>query len=151
MKYILKVLIIYFLLGCSNKFKIDKKELIKFEEAYYQEWVAGIKGAGAGINITLIPMKEIRDNSIKVQGIYFRNEYTKLTFYQASKFQGTIKTNKNDSTTSLEGDKIESTTKKKSIPFKLKENEAIISYVKDGKKRYFKITLTKKRLKDLPM
>tara|TARA_B100001059_G_C17674913_1_gene496490 strand:- start:618 stop:821 length:204 start_codon:yes stop_codon:yes gene_type:complete len=66
------------------------------------------------------------------------------------KFQGTIKTKENsrdsfellqdNSENAKEDNKKE---KSKEVPFKLNDNDAVISYVENGAKKYFKITLVK--------
>lgn len=148
------------MVGCANKYQIEQQSALVFSESYYQRWTAGVKGGGSGINIylTLKPEVNLDAESIQVEGIYFKDFYTKLQFYPPTKFQGAIKTkgNSKDAFELLQGGSVnkdpkEDTEKKIEIPFQLENNEAVISYKKKGVQKYVKITLVKKDMMNQPM
>lgn len=157
MKFLFRLSIVIFLVSCSsnNKFKIEKEQPLQLKEAYFEQWTSGVKGGGSGLNIFLISEKKGENKDVQIEGIYFQDSYTTLTFYQPNKYQGFIKTKGNDSSFALDegGKKVDASTKQKEeeIPFELGDNEAVISYVKEGKKKYFKVTMVKKEMKTLPM
>ena len=153
-------LTIFMIVGCGNKYQIEKQSVLDFSESYYQRWTAGVKGGGSGINIflTLKPEVNLDDKNIQVEGIYFKEFYTELQFYPPTKFQGAIKTkgNSKDAFELLQGGSANNESnkddeKKVEIPFQLENNEAVISYKEKGVQRYFKITLAKKTMMNQPM
>lgn len=156
MKYLFRLCIVILFASCSsNNFKIEKEQPIQLKEAYFEQWTSGVKGGGSGLNIFLISEGKTENKEVQIEGIYFNNSYTTLKFYQPNKYQGHIKTKGNDTKLVLgeDGKNVNTETKQKEekIPFELKENEAVVSFLKEGKKKYFKITMVKKEMQHLPM
>lgn len=128
---------------CSSTKNLQDKAPAKFGQVYCQKWVAGIQGGGAGLNI-FIPTE---DTSIILDSVYFRGKAAKLEVqYQKGKIfigrfisdfnkkKDIIMSNEPKAEFGNEMPKVPQT-----IPFKLKDNECVISY-KDGKTiKYFKI------------
>ena len=123
-------------LGCANTYKLEKKSELNFTESYYKNWSSGVKDGGSGFNIYLSLDNSNNDKNIKIEGIYFKEKYTNLKPQGDNKFQGFIK---------------DGVSNEVEIPFKLKENEAVISYLVKEKLKYVKINLTKKSTMDFPM
>lgn len=151
MKKIYSFIVFCLVFGCSsNNFKLEDKSLVDFKEAYFQNWTAGIKGGGSGYNITILT-KESSLVNIKIEGIYFKNDYSKLNFVKPNKYQGFVKSDKNSDVINptLNGDKVKTIKEEKEIiPFQLKDNEAVIMCIKDSKKKYFKLILKEKQLEE---
>ena len=151
MKKIYTLIIVALFFSCSsNKFKIEKKAVVDFKEAYFQKWTAGVKGGGAGFSVILIS-----SNSKKVQldGVYFRDYFAKLKFHEPNKYQGFVKTNENSkgNTVSLDGTDVKQPqVEKVKIPVELKQNEAVIAYKDKGKIKHFKVTLKEKQMMLVP-
>ena len=61
---------------CSSIKKIQQTVPLDLGQVYYQAWIAGIEGGGAGLNI-YIPTE---DNSIELDSVYFRGKAAKLEF-----------------------------------------------------------------------
>ncbi len=127
---------------CSGTRSLDKKAPVKFENPYYQSWVAGVEGGGSGINVFL-PLKE---KNSELDSIYFRGQSAKLEWKQeAGVYVGRFNSElnrKNDMI--LSSDPMEEygnqlPVVKTSIPFELRDDECVISYQKRGKTRYFKL------------
>ncbi|WP_178991255.1 hypothetical protein [Winogradskyella schleiferi] len=96
----------------------------------FQEWYAGIKVGGTGINI-FVPITNLSDN-VEIDRIYFRNLTGKLNEKNGKYFA------------ILENDSKNYTFKKPEAPadypFRLKDDECVVSYVEGGTTKYLKIT-----------
>ncbi|PQJ80457.1 hypothetical protein [Polaribacter porphyrae] len=133
----------------SNNYKIEKRPTPEIEKAYYQDWASGIKGGGAGYSVYLF-FKE--NTNITIEGIYFKNKYSKIKFQGKNKYQAFVKNNENLEKSNMDDtEPIKKEDKLEKIPFELKGNEAVISYIENEQKRFMKITLNKNENMDLPM
>ncbi len=128
-----------------DKDQFDTESPVKFSQKMYQDWVGGKPGS-QGTLVTLIG--EIPAKNIQFDSIYFKSNVAKLNV-QLSDQELTltanfVKMNPKDRDLILSGDAKEefgNTAPKKlpNIPFKLADNEAIISYFYKKKKRYYKL------------
>ncbi len=119
---------------CANSKEIatttfEEQAPFKVKSVYFQEWYAGIKVGGTGINIFL-PITDVAEN-VEIDRVYFRNLTGKL-----------IK--KDGNYISLLKNKSPNYTFKKAeasieYPFTLSDNECAISYIENGKTKYLKI------------
>lgn len=150
-RHIFKLFLLVCLLGCSNQFKLEKNSSLTVKEFHYQEWVSGLKGGGAGYNIFLLLDKNSMNSDFQIQGLYFREKYCKLKSQGDSKYQGFIKTSENIipniSDNSVSVDKSED----EKIPFSLEKNNAVLSFTENGKQKYVKLKLNKKKNQYFPM
>lgn len=149
MKSIVNIILISIVLtgftNCSSAQKLEKQVSFKIGEVYYQHWVAGIKGGGSGVNI-FIPIDNL-DNNVKLDSVYFKGKATKLEVKPNTPtlFIGRFLTLANSHADIVMSDKPEEEygnqlpEQTKKSPFELEENECVISYIQDGKSRYFKI------------
>ncbi len=132
---------------CSSSKKLQSKTPIEFGDAYFQKWVAGVKGGGSGINI-FIPINESISEEFILDSVYFRGKVAKLEVKPNDKtlYIGRFKTGFN----TMKPDIIMSSDSKEEygnqlpkieekIPFDLKDNECIVSYKKSDKTKYYKI------------
>ena len=129
---------------CSSTKKLQAEAPLTIENVYFQKWVAGIEGGGSGLNI-FIPTK---DSSIVLDSVYFRGKAVKLETKPQDKslyigrFKSQFNQKQHDIVMSSDakaeyGNKLPITMKK--VPFELKTDECVVSYM-DGKKvKYFKI------------
>lgn len=131
---------------CSSAQKLQKEAPVKFENAYYQYWVAGIQGGGSGINL-FIPIDGIMKENIRLDSVYFRGKASKLEFKpnNPSLFIGRFSSAANQKKDIIMSNKPnaeygnEAPKMKAKIPFELKENECVVSYKEGVKTKYFKI------------
>ena len=149
MKSIVNIVLISIVLtgftNCSSAQKLEKQVSFNIGEVYYQHWVAGIKGGGSGVNI-FIPIDDL-GNNIQLDSVYFRGKAAKLEFKPHSptlfigRFMSLFNQKKDiimsDKPEEEYGNQLPEQTKKS--PFELDANECVISYIQDGKSRYFKI------------
>jgi hypothetical protein len=152
----IKILSILFLLlgfsQCGGS-TLVKKSTLKVEKAFYNKWFGGQRGVrGTKVEIHLKDASEV----IFV-ALYFQGKRTKVEVSQMEKFTRIIahfstlkRKNRNlildaDITKELEN----TLPSLEEFPFQLKENEAILSYKKEGKTLYFKIENIKK-LQSIP-
>jgi hypothetical protein len=110
----------------SSKLEIQDTAVFQIDRIYFQEWFAGISVGGTGMNM-YFPNLNARSN-VEMDSVYFRNLKGKLTPGRAD-YTAILK-NKSP---------YDTTTAKVKIPFKLLDNECIISYYENGEKKYFKI------------
>ncbi|ULC59782.1 hypothetical protein MBM09_02110 [Flaviramulus sp. BrNp1-15] len=124
--------------------KLQDKAPLEFGDAHYQNWVAGVKGGGAGFNL-FIPIKA-NINKVVLDSVYFKNKKTKLEYVNDSLLVGRFKTEMNqkeDIIMSNEpyaeyGNKAPQLPEK--IPFELKEDECVISYKEGENTKYYKLS-----------
>jgi hypothetical protein len=140
---------IFFCCSASNNKtlpKFQKNIPFKILSAEITNWVGGQPGV-RGIKVSI----KIDHKDIKLDSFYFRNQKTALELVTNSnppKYIGVFVTSKGlndyvldkDSTKEF-GNKPKSAPEK--IPFKLENNEAIISYQKEYKYYYYKINSIK--------
>ena len=123
------IAVIILMLGffqCANTYKLDKVAPTKFKDVYFQKWNAGIQEGGSGVNVFI----KVEDESVALDSVYFRGKGTKLIVYPNNSILHIGKfTPQNNST----------------IPFKLKDDECVLSYSKGKKIHYFKISKIKER------
>ena len=129
--------------------QFDKKAPVIITEAFYQDWVGGRPGSKG----TLVSVKlNNPDAKIIFDSIYFNNKAVKL---QSNLIKNELTLKGNFVVTTKPNDIILHADPKKEfgnsppklaakIPFELAENEAVISYTINDKKRYFKVENIKK-------
>jgi len=154
----LLVLIVTGFSQCSSAQKLQTEAPVKIGNAYYQHWVAGIQGGGSGINL-FITVAGIINKSIQLDSVYFKGKVSKLEFKpsNSSLFIGRFPSDVNSKKDIIMSNKPkgeygnETPIRKVKIPFELKENECVISYLERGKTKYFKIkNVVKKQPEYLP-
>lgn len=128
-----------------DKNSFDKKPPVDLTKIYYQDWVGGRPGS-SGTMVTLIAKKPV--NEITFDSIYFNKKVMKIesqfTGDQLTLTANFIKQSPKDRDLILHADPKEEFGNKpprpaSKIPFELSENEAVVSYIVNGKKRYFKL------------
>ena len=124
----------------SNKSFVQNPPF-KIAEAYYQDWVAGVQDGGSGTNVHII--FEAKDADVVIQNIYFRNRIleAKGNINEPKQFVGYLK-NEAQRDVIMDADPLEEAqnTPPKTFPFQLENNQAVLEYWFEGKKRYFKIS-----------
>ncbi len=110
----------------SSKYTLQDNATFQTDRIYYQEWFAGIDVGGTGMNIYFPNLNS--NNKVEIDSVYFRNLKGKLTKGRAD-YTAILK-NKSPYDTAASEVK---------IPFKLSDNECVISYYENGEKKYFKI------------
>jgi hypothetical protein len=140
---------------CTSTRKVQTNMPLEIGKAYYQNWIAGIEGGGSGINLYIPITSNV--NHIELDSVYFQNKVTKLELTNKKLAIGHFKTNPNqkkDIIMSNEpyaeyGNQVPGFDKK--IPFELKGNQCVISYIERSKTKYFMIdSIIKKQLLAYP-
>lgn len=116
--------------------KLEKNSPTELENVYYQKWNAGTQEGGSGVNVFI----KIKDASVTLDSLYFRGQVTELKVKPNNHllYVGRFKSN-----ISASNDKSQESS---DFPFELKDNEGVISYFKDNKVRYFKISNIEQRV-----
>jgi hypothetical protein len=145
MKFITPLILALIFLGFFNC-KAPQESVMQFQSTppleivapYYKSWVAGIEGGGAGINVFL-PLKE--NGKISIDSLHFTRD--KLII---GRFNNSVNQPKDIimSSNSQDEYKNKSVLLRDTSPFKLAQNECIISYEVNGKRLYYKISNLKK-------
>lgn len=102
-------------------------------EVYFQEWVAGVRGGGSGVNVHFT-IEEYADE-VKIKELYFRNKVVKIKRSPQNRdaFIGFFKTALNqDVVMDRDPAKEAENTPPEAFPFQLEKNEAVVSYVHNG-------------------
>lgn len=108
---------------------LEKTPVLQLEQVQFQEWYAGIKVGGTGINMFFPNIKT--DENIRLDAVYFRNMKGKLQKEKAM-YTAVLK---NDSPYYT----WQPVKKPSDYPFDLKDNECVISYIENGTTKYIKI------------
>jgi hypothetical protein len=131
-----------FFVQCSTTQNIDLNPPVDIVEVYAQSWVAGVRGGGSGTNVFLTVSEEMALDSI-----YFLGKRAKLSLIdsQSNRYVARFSSNENSSKDLI----MHSDPKKeygntldnlpRQFPFQLAPNEAVVSYQKRNKTRYFTI------------
>ena len=150
----LSFLVIAVIMGCANAYKLEKKSNLNFTESYFKSWSSGVKDGGSGYSIFLFLDKnfDLKNNKTEIKGIYFKEKYASIKAQGENKFQAFVKDGSIVNVIVEKGKKeIVETKEDEKIPFELKENEAVISYLVNDKNKYVKIILNEKKTMDFPM
>ncbi|MFP4844622.1 hypothetical protein [Winogradskyella sp. PE311] len=107
----------------------EEQAPFKVKPAYFQEWYAGIKVGGTGINIFL-PITDIAKN-VQIDQVYFRNLKGKLTKKNGKYYALLKNTSQNYTFTKSEAPA--------DYPFVIGDNECAISYKENGATKYIKV------------
>lgn len=102
----------------------------KVKTISFQEWYAGIKVGGTGMNV-FVPIVNKEDN-IKIDSVYFRNLKAKLV-EDSGRYTAVLK-NKSPYYTFKKAEK------DPDFPFTLEDNECAISFVENGVTKYVKVS-----------
>ncbi|TXD70314.1 hypothetical protein [Aequorivita lipolytica] len=124
----------------GSKMSFEQNPPFKIAEAYYQNWVAGVKEGGSGTNVH-ITFSEI-DPNVVIQNIYFKKQIleAKGNVNEPKQFVGYLK-NEQQRDIIMDSDPIKEAqnTPSKTFPFELENNQAVVEYWFSGKKNYYKI------------
>lgn len=139
--YLFLALITFSTIACTSaKHKLEESSSIKVSKVYFQEWYAGIKVGGSGVNI-FFPNLESSE-SIVIDSVYFRKLSGKLSKGRA-RYSAVLKRNSqdyNNISSAYNDDEKRKALKAINFPFLLKHDECVISYIEHGEKKYYKIT-----------
>ncbi len=141
MKNIIIAIVAVFLIQCKSA-QFDSKPPIKIPGATFNNWVGGQPGV-SGIRVIIGYEKQA---DIELQKSSFPNKISKVEAYVRK--DKTFLVGHIDTSSREKEDMILERDSKKEIknklpeakfPYELKENEAVISYLKNGKIKFFKI------------
>ncbi|MDP2686944.1 MAG: hypothetical protein Q8O62_06965 [Aequorivita sp.] len=125
----------------SSKTTFEQNPPFKIAEAYYQNWIAGVKDGGSATNIHIL-FNEMDPDAV-IQNIYFRNQKleAKGNVNEPNKFVGYLK-NEPQRDVIMDSDPIKEAQNKlpDPFPFQLEDNEAVVEYWFGGKKNYYKVS-----------
>lgn len=124
----------------SNNSELDftTNPPFKIQKVYSQKWVAGVKGGGSGTNL-YITLSEASEG-IQFKELFFRNKKIEVSSSK-NKVIGYFK-NKNNQDVIMDGNATNEAANipPEKIPFQLKDNEAVVSYLENDKVVYYKIS-----------
>ena len=142
-------------LNCASSQSLEKSIPLEIGDVYFQNWVAGVKGGGSGVNL-FIPIIS-NTNNIILDSVYFRGKKVKLELKNNTLYVGYFKSLINEKKDIvMSSNRIEELNNPvpkipKNIPFKLENNECVVSYKNNGKTKYHKLSnITEKEKQYLP-
>jgi len=124
----------------TTSYKLTQDAPFIIDDVYYQDWVAGVQDGGSGTNVH-ITFKEFTED-VRIDSIYFRNKTEKAKSAPQARKQyiGYFKKRTNrDIVMDSDSKKEAQNTPPKSFTFELADNDAVVSYVKNGTTHYYKI------------
>ena len=117
-------------------------------QAYYQKWIAGVQGGGAGINL-FIPVDELPEN-IQLEKVFFQKMAAPIKKETDTLWVARFVTNVNRerdivmSNNPIE-EAVNTPQEQGNFPFRLEDTEAGLSYRQDGVLKYSKILNLKEK------
>ena len=119
---------------------------LEISAPYYNTWVAGVEGGGSGVTVFL-PL--IENGNIVIDSLHFRGEKSAVETRDKliiGRFNSSVNQPKDIIMSSNPQDeyKNKSVLLRDTTPFKLAQNECVISYEVNGKRLYYKISNLKK-------
>ena len=124
-KFIAQSILVWILMvcffQCATTIQLEKNPPIDIEDVYFQKWNAGIKEGGSGINLLV----KTKSNSIPLDSVYFRNKIVKLNVESRNE--------------NIYIGRFTSNVKIIDIPFKLDNDDCVISYNSLDGIGYFKL------------
>jgi len=134
--------------GKNKDYNLQEKAPFTITKASYQDWIAGVKGAGSGTNVSFTI--EDLDPTIKIIAVYFKKSKSNVHKVEPNNYRASFKNNLNreGGDIILDIDPLKEVANKvpETIPFTLANNEAVVSYAKnDGEEKYVKISNLKQQ------
>ena len=129
---------------CSSSKSLEQNPPFNVGSVYSETWTAGVEGGGSGYNI-FIP---VENHSVQLDSVYYKGRSAKLETKPSNEslYIGRF-LNENNSPQDiiLSNDPKEEAKNKlpkvpENIPFELKDDECVITYLKEGKVHYVKIS-----------
>ena len=133
MKYLVTILLSLVIISCGSTHIIAQDNI---ESATYQGWVGGVRGGGGGINFNL-KLKSELPKGVELKRVIFKGFEVPFTQQDALSYNAAIITGVNQER--FEGDKKSTSTSPKNDT-QLKDNEAVLVFLKNGKEYQQKIT-----------
>lgn len=130
--------------NCSKQvgdYTIQKTFPASIQEVYFQNWVAGVQGGGAGTYF-YIEFKEKLSKDINLHQVYFRNKKS-VVKQESEKLYNVLflsEANQRTETGSSDENQQKSDATVIHPPFPINENEAVLEYSYKGKKQWYKLT-----------
>jgi hypothetical protein len=109
--------------------KFQKQTPFMLKSVLFQEWYAGVKVGDKGINV-FIPINDLGDG-VTLKDIYFRSLSGKLV-KENNKYIAVLKQQSYNYAPFSDSKQIV-------FPFKLRDNECVISYIENGQTKFCKI------------
>ncbi|AVI50648.1 hypothetical protein C5O00_05475 [Pukyongia salina] len=108
--------------------KLEQDPPFSVKDAYYQDWVAGIKEGGSGTNVYLA-LENFTDKVV-IEKIYFRKKITKAQISPQirNQYVGYFKNDDKDMVMDIDPVKEAVNAPREPFPFSLEHNEAVIAY-----------------------
>lgn len=125
----------------NGDYKLEKNPPFSVKDAYYQDWVAGIKEGGSGTNV-YITLDDFTDDVV-IEKIYFRDKVVKaqISPQNRKQYAGYFRNEQGkDIVMDIDPVKEAQNTPPETNPFKLEHNEAVIAYLHMDKVKYTRIT-----------
>ncbi len=128
----------------TNNSNFTSNPPFKIQEIYFQKWVAGVRGGGSGTNV-YITFSEVSEGVV-FQELFFKNKKSKLNVTSKNQVVANFKSTQNFGVI-MDGDPTKEAvnTPPEKIPFQLEKSEAVISYSKNGKVNYYKVSNIKEK------
>ena len=122
-----------------ESFVLTQNTPFTIKNSYYQNWVAGVKEGGSGLNI-YITIDDILEGVI-LKEFYFQGNIFEVKSSKNSVFVGYYK-NETEKDFIMDSNSTKETANipPKRFPFKLENNEVVLSYEYHNKMYYYKIS-----------
>jgi len=138
----------------SSRIKLEDNPPFTISEATYQDWVAGVQGAGSGTNVTI--MVASMEPGVNIKQLYFHQDIVPVQAIAGkdNMYTASLKTDLNqggDTEMNIDPKQEAKNTPPTKIPFELGENEAVVSYEYQGETAYYKVeNMVRKPMMALP-
>lgn len=160
--FLVALLALFGFTNCGNGKKLQEDAPLPIEQPFYTTWTGGVKTAGSGLNL-YIPVNSTESREVELDSAYFRGRKAKLErsgedvgSSHSDVYVAYFRTAEKQKAPELimhRDPKKEFGNKPPEIigdfPFELEDDEAVISYKKNGKTGYFKLSNIRRQKEDV--
>jgi len=124
--------------AATNRMQYDFSTEIN--KTYFQDWVSGVRGGGAGTNFYIVFEKQL-PKEIILGDLFFRDKKAPATAISETTYQSRFSNKENNPRDDISANGSES--RMVSAPFPIKDNQALLEYYENGELKYYLITNVK--------
>lgn len=147
--------------GCANGKKVQEQTSVHIGQPFYTTWSGGVRTAGSGLNL-YIPVDPSLVGELELDSVYFRGRKAKLEAAREGEkedyalYVAYFRTAEKEKAPDLvmhRDPKQEYGNRAPEIirdfPFELEEDEAMLTYKKDGKTGYYRVSGIKRSTEEV--
>lgn len=135
MKHVFFVITVLFFVSCASQKQVSGKVVETLDETYFQGWIAGVRGGGAGINFHVKFKTQLTDN-IQLEKVLFKGKEAVFSTQDKLHYIANITTRRGS------GSKLEEDNNYQPLP---ESNKAVLYFRVKGKSEIYTVKDVKEK------